>query len=548
MKRSVHAMEGKLFDVVVIGGGINGTGVARDSAMRGLNVALIDKGDFGRGTTSRSTRLAHGGLRYLEMFDFALVREGLRERELLLKNAPHLVSPVPFITPVYNGSRRGPTMIKIGMRLYDFLSYDKSVPSYRWHSKESVSRLEPGLHTDGLIGGALYYDARIDLPERLCIENIQSAHQHGAEAANYVEMISVNESSQGEYMEVRVKDLLTGESHTINGRVVVNATGPWSDQLGLPGVDRVLRTTKGVHIVVPKLTDHAIVMLAGRDGRLFFCIPWMGYSLIGTTDTDYEGNPGEARAEYDDVTYLVTETKRFFPDASIEPIYSTMAGVRPLVRQRGRKVSESAVSRKHIIMDSCPEKGYGIVSVSGGKLTNFRSVCEEVTNQVCEKLGKKIKGRTRFVPMYGGDIKSVDESLVYFKKEFNDLNLPDDAILNIVKLYGSRGSEILNKCRNNPELTRPLADGMPHIMAQVNYGVAEEMVRTSADFLMRRTGIGFLPGNGRDAYVQVAHYLSERFGWDKDQVTRDRDRFEAELELLATLKSEQDTTTNHSYM
>lgn len=519
-----------LFDVLVIGGGINGSGVARDAAQRGLKVALIERNDFGWGTTARSTRLAHGGLRYLEMFDFALVRESLRERERLLRNAPHLVHPLPFLTPVYQESRRGPAMIKLGMALYDLLSYDKSLPRYRWYGREGLLQLEPGLAAEGLMGGALYYDAQIDYPERLCIENVLCAARSGALAANYVEMETVREAAGSNHMEVTVRDRITDEESRLRTRIVVNATGPWSDRLNLPGSE-TLRTTKGVHLLVPKMTDHAMVMLAQKDGRLFFSIPWRGYSLIGTTDTDFTGDPGEARADAHDLHYLVTETQHYFPNVPCEPIYLSMAGVRPLVRQEG-SASESAVSRKHKMTDSHPGAACGVVSVMGGKLTNYRFVAEEVTDLLCKKLGLRKKCRTVSEPLFGGDIPSVEEAVDRMQRSYGKLGLPPETIPNLVQLYGSRTRAILDMCRANPELARPLDDDAPDILAQVAYGVSEEMVVESADLILRRSGVGLRPGRGRSAYARVSAYLGASMGWSAQDAARDRENFERQVDLL----------------
>lgn len=539
MERDPNKLAETELDVLVIGGGITGAGVARDAALRGLRVGLVEMRDFGWGTTARSTRLAHGGLRYLEMFHFGLVRESLRERELLLKQAPHLVRPLPFLVPVYRTTRRGPLAIRLGMRIYDLLSYDKSLPTFRWYRRDELLRMEPNLTGSDLLGGALYFDAQIVLPERLCLENVQSAVHDGALVANYVaaEAIEVEEAPQDDAsadqgrVHVMLRDLLSGDQFAVTARVVVNATGPWSDQLGVSGAPQ-LRTTKGAHLLVPKLTEHAIVMLAERDGRIFFVIPWQEYSLIGTTDTDFEGDPGTAKADEVDVRYLIEETRRYFPHATIDPVYVTMAGVRPLLKQEGVD-HPSSVSREHKIVDSHPGASYGILSVLGGKLTTYRSMAAEAVDQLARKLGNNAPSRTRDLPVYGGDFASMDALVDALRKASGTLGLSEVTLRRIAQVYGSQGHRIVALCHKDPRLARPIVDGAPDILAQVVYGVQAEMVRRSSDFIMRRTGIGLGQGTGEAAYPAVAALLREHLRWDDEETAQDRQDFERHCELLA---------------
>ncbi len=562
-------MENTTFDVVIIGGGINGAAAARDAAQRGLSVALVEKHDFGWGTTAASTRLIHGGLRYLELMDFGLVREALREREVLLRQAPHLVRPLPFVAPVYRNARRGPFTIKVGMILYDLLSYDKSMPKHKWHRREKLLELEPKLNPDGLRGGAIYYDAQVSYPERLCIEHAREAAQLGAKLANYAEVVSIERTATGgggdgqgagaqashqgsaggrgasgravmraggaqqpEYV-VWVKDRINGTRHALKGRIVLNAAGPWADSVPMPSPS--LRKTKGVHLVVPSFTNHAIVQIAQSDGRVFFVIPWEGYSLVGTTDTDYQGDPGEAKANDDDLNYLLRETQRHFPGVKLDPVYLTMAGVRPLVMAKGAK-SESQVSRKHLVTDSNPGMAYGVVSILGGKITNHRATVEEAVDVVCKKLGVDARCRTRETPFIGGAFErgvTVRMAAEAWAKEYASVGVSSKTVHRLAEVYGTQAPNILELCARNPKLARPLCDGRPEIAAQVVFAAEHEMCLRTSDFLLRRSGMGLLP-YGLEAEEAVRKVLSEIGAWDAKQVEEDRLQSAFEASRLAT--------------
>jgi glycerol-3-phosphate dehydrogenase len=314
-------MSGRSYDLLVVGGGIIGCGIARDAALRGLRVALAERDDLGSGTTSRSTRLIHGGLRYLELFDFGLVREDLRERETLMRIAPHLVRPLPFVVPMYRFSPYQRVRLKLGMVLYDLLSYDKSLPSHRFLSRAETLAAEPNLDPTGLQGAARYLDAQVEFPERLCLENALDAADHGAIVRNYtqVERFVIE---AGRVVGAELCDTRNGERAAIRARLTLNVTGPWLDRTLAdirPSAPPLLRTTRGVHLVTRKLASNGVGLFSS-DGRFLLIVPWRGLSLIGTTDTDEPDPPESSRAEVDDIRYLVEETRRAFPGlASLNP-------------------------------------------------------------------------------------------------------------------------------------------------------------------------------------------------------------------------------------
>lgn len=397
--RTLADLSSGAFDVAIIGGGIIGAGIARDLALRGARVALVEKGDFGSGTTSGSTRLIHGGLRYLEMLDFGLVRMDLREREILLRIAPHLVAPLEFRIPFVNQSAWFRAKMRVGLLLYDALSYDRSLPGHRFLDNTETLADEPALTRDGLHGAGSYFDAQVRMPERLCLENLIDAVAHGAVVKNYCEVQSATLAG-GRLDSLRVRDVESGEESDLRAKVFVNATGAWFDRVqslvsGAPS--RRLRTTKGIHLTCAPMVNKANVLFSPLDGRLFFVIPLLGKTWIGTTDTDYPDDPTNVRAESDDVEYLLRSVEPFFPAVRSLPIYSTNAGVRALVRQEG---SESSVSRVHRIEETQP----GMFSVLGGKITGYRAIAQEASDAVAACLGISAACRTASEPLPGGGV------------------------------------------------------------------------------------------------------------------------------------------------
>jgi len=372
---------GTTFDIAIIGGGIIGCGIARDAALRGLSVALFEQHDYGSGTTSGSSRLIHGGLRYLEMFDFGLVRMDLRERETLLRIAPHLVKPLEFLVPFYGTSWFYRAKMRAGMILYDLLSHGKTLPNHRMLSAKEVLKAEPLLKAEGLRGAACYFDAQVESPERLAVENITGARDHGARTFNYAAVEGALQQD-GRITGVRVRDRLEDSVIDVKAKVVVNASGPWFDRVAshlVPGSQPRVRTTKGVHLACAHPPNRAVVLFSPVDRRLFFVIPLRGFAWVSTTDTDFRNDPSEACASAEDVDYLMRSASAYIPVLNDAPVFWTNAGIRALVSQGG---SESSVSRAHKI-----ESRPGLVSVLGGKITGYRAIAEEATDAVEGQLG-----------------------------------------------------------------------------------------------------------------------------------------------------------------
>ncbi|MGH2413762.1 MAG: FAD-dependent oxidoreductase, partial [Microcystaceae cyanobacterium] len=384
------------YDLIVIGGGINGAGVVRDAALRGLKVILIEKGDFCSGTTSWSTRLIHGGLRYLEYFAGALVRESLHEREILLHTAPHLVKPLLLTIPIYSDRSRPYWKIQVGMCLYDVLSYDKTLPSHRMLSQQQLRQIFCSIDPENLLGGAQYYDAQVAYVERLVLENILSAEAAGATVLNYVEVMQLNREGE-RITSLTCRNCLTGEAFTVRGRedaVIVNTSGPWVDEVlsrgrqngsAAPiGGERKIGGTKGSHLLVAPFSGapqaSALYVEAKSDSRPFFIVPWLGMLLIGTTDIHHTGKLDEIKAGNEEIDYLLSETNKIMPTARLsrEDVKFTYSGVRPLPNSESQK--PGSITRRHRIYDHSSEGITNLISLIGGKITTYRQVGQEIVD------------------------------------------------------------------------------------------------------------------------------------------------------------------------
>lgn len=530
-------LAGEQFDVIVIGGGIIGAGIARDAALRGLRVALFEKRDFGSGTTSGSTRLIHGGLRYLEMLDFRLVRMDLRERETLLRIAPHLVGPLEFVIPFYRSSFFYRCKMKMGMTLYDFLSYDKSLPRHHFLTAAELKKIEPNLRQQGLQGAAVYFDAQANSPERLCLENIIDAHEHGAQTFNYCEVTEA--ARTGDTIDgVHVRDLLSDDHSevTVKGRIVINASGPWFDRVAtgltndsgsaMPSREQI-RTTKGIHIACPPVTSRAFVVFSRVDGRLMFLIPWLGHSWIGTTDTDFTDDPATVNATAKDVDYMLRSVSEYFPTLDTARIYFSNAGVRALVKEEG---SESSVSRMHRISDGARSGAENLISVLGGKITGYRAIAEEAVDVACSKMNVDTACVTARNPLPGArnDQKSTDVS---------NARLEDQTVAHLVSLYGNRSSEVIQLASSHECLREPLSPHTPDIAAQVIFAARTEQCARLVDFLLRRTLLGFSQDQGQSAATRVASLLAQELAWTPERINAELQLYQEHIALTQAFRA-----------
>jgi glycerol-3-phosphate dehydrogenase len=503
------------FDLIIIGAGINGAGIARDASMRGLRVLLLDKGDIASGTSSASTRLIHGGLRYLEHAEFGLVRESLRERETLLKIAPHLVRPIPILIPIYKNGSRGRTVIHGGLIAYDLLSFDKTLPGHRMLSPAETLEQAPGLNPADLVGSAIYYDCQVEFAERLVLENVLSAKEHGAEILTYSRATKIENG--------RVEFIRKGSerSEFAKARVVLNAAGPWVDQVlydSGASSDRLIGGTKGSHIIVQSFRgapSMAVYIEAESDKRPFFVIPWNQQYLIGTTDVRFEDNPDEVRGELWEVDYLLRETNHVFASAQLKrkDVCYVYSGVRPL--PFSKEVDEQRITRRHFIRQH--SVNHNLFSILGGKLTTYRNLSEECVDLVFKKLGKRSpRCRTSEIPLPG----AVDLSTVGRESEWTS-HFPRVVTERLLAVYGSRTKQLIQLCNGRQDLSMPFNKKRDALSAEVIFSFESEMATTLCDCLLRRTMIGMNSERGVGDDEAAAQIARRVLGWSEQKAEQE---------------------------
>ena len=518
------------FDVIIIGAGINGAGVARDAAMRGLKVLLLDKGDISNGTTQWSTRLIHGGLRYLQYYEFFLVRESLKDREELLRLAPHLVKPLGFLVPVYDYMSRGKLIIQAGMIAYDALSYDKSLERHHIYDREQTLKRYPGLNPEGLKGAAFYYDGQVEYAERISVENAISAHEHGAIVLTYtkVDRILVED---GRATGVEFEDLLGGGRYSVHAPVTLNMAGPWVDEV-LAGMnrseERMIGGTKGSHLIVdpfPGAPQTALYVEAQEDGRPYFIVPWNGRYMIGTTDIRYEDDLDYVEASEEEINYMVEETNRVIPEANLtrDDVLFTYSGVRPLPYQP--EGAEGGVTRRHLLYDHAEKdpKIDGLISTIGGKLSTYPTLAREMVDEIYKKLGRKApKSHTDEVPLPGGATGDFESFAARFKATSG---LTEELAERLLKVYGVRAPEVLEEAGDDRSLRVPLSPSATVetglLGAEVLYAFRHEMAQTLSDVLLRRTMVGLGPRVALDVDEAAVQVAVRHLGWSQERADRE---------------------------
>jgi glycerol-3-phosphate dehydrogenase len=536
------------YDLVVIGGGITGAGIARDAALRGMKVGLFEKADFASGTSSKSSKLIHGGLRYLEHGEIRLVFESVSERSVQMRVAPHLVRPLPFLIPIYKGVRPGFEIMNVGLWIYDSLALFRVPRVHKaFRGTAAALALEPQLRPAGLRGAFEYYDCATD-DARLVLENALDAIALGAECHSYTEVVRF-ERDGARITGVAVRDRLTGKEWSVTARAVILAAGAWTDEMirrfELPIARPLLRRTKGVHIVLPRERlplARAITLISPVDGRVMFALPWRERSVLGTTDTDYDGTADDVAADADDVKYLCDSGNGYFPGANLAPsdVIATWAGLRPLIAPPPKTeegVDESSVSREHEVFTR-PD---GLVIIAGGKLTTYRRMAREAVGKTLDLLREmgdepvNQKETTKHRPLPGAvglDSANLEGVAAIGRRLMADYKLDVDTATHLCGVYGARAPELGAAIAADRTLGQRLDPELPYVWAEISFAARHDLARTVEDVLARRVPLLLVSRDqGLGVCEQVAGVLARVHGWDAAALARQIEEYRAEVAL-----------------
>jgi glycerol-3-phosphate dehydrogenase len=523
------------FDVLVIGGGVTGVGAALDAASRGLKVALVEASDIASGTSSRSSKLIHGGLRYLEQYDFKLVREALHERELMVSSlAPHLVKPLAFLYPLHEKVRER-TYVGAGLALYDALrGFQRALPGHKHISQKKIAEIAPSLRPDLVTGAIKYFDAQVD-DARHTMMIARTAVRHGAVVATGVKVESLVKEGK-RVLGVKARDIESGKLITIKATATVMCAGIWSDELhdsfGLKAGYNVTMS-KGVHIVLPKSaikSKEGIILKTAIS--VLFLIPWADKWLVGTTDTPYTGDRREPLAERADVEYIINEANKVLkPKLKIEDVIGVYAGLRPLVANK-KDSTTTKLSREHTVDRSAP----GFVSIAGGKYTTYRVMGKDVIDLAGVELRRIIaESVTEKLPIVGAD--GYFALMQQAERIAEQSGLSTESVIHLLNRYGSLISEVLEVIEGDPKLAKPLTKDLPYLKAEIYYAASHEGARSVDDVMSRRTRLAFeAPNSAMDLAGDVAAIIARVLGWTpkqkKDSVNAYLDIAEREIESI----------------
>ncbi|ADC50293.1 aerobic glycerol-3-phosphate dehydrogenase [Alkalihalophilus pseudofirmus OF4] len=538
-KRSayVNELKTKELDLLVIGGGITGAGIALDGASRGLKIGLIEMQDFAAGTSSRSTKLVHGGLRYLKQLEVKLVAEVGKERAIVYENAPHVTSPEWMLLPIFKNGTFGKFSTSFGLNVYDRLADVRKDERRHMLNKKTTLQREPLLRKDKLKGGGLYVEYRTD-DARLTLEILKEAVRRGTVAVNYMKVESFLYEN-GKAVGVVMVDQFTGEAHKVFAKVIVNAAGPWVDTLreqDRSKSGKQLKLSKGVHLVI----DHARFPLSQavyfdteKDGRMIFAIPRDGKTYVGTTDTYYEADIAHPRMTIADRDYILEAANFMFPSLHLTPedVESSWTGLRPLIYEEGKSASE--VSRKDEVFTS----DSGLLSIAGGKLTGYRKMAERVVDDVCKKLSIKAVCQTDSITLSGGHVGGIDQFQAFLEQQTREgvrLGLSESTAYSLSKLYGSNVTKVYACFRQTKRHAE--AFHLPkELLAQLRYGIEEEMVATPLDFFNRRTGALFFNIHWVIKHKEaVLRYMKSVFEWSEEEAAMHEEELNREIYYART--------------
>lgn len=523
-QEAIERLRREPFDLLVIGGGITGAGIARDAALRGIKVALVEKGDFASGTSSKTARMIHGGLRYLYLFQLGLVRQSVKERDMLYRLAPRLVRPTPFTHPTYRGSRTNYLVMAIGLWFYDLLALFHNYKRHRMLSPTALKQAEPQVKRDGVTGAAHYYDYTAD-DARLTLAVIRRAHEQGAQVANYVQVTELVKQT-GQVTGAMVRDVRTGDEFQIEAKVVVNATGVWSDaiqHLDDPNYHDQIVANRGTHVVFSRQRlqiNEAVSFMAIDGKRAMYAVPWGNTCIVGTTDVNHNGSLDDVLASPEEVAFIVESANNVFAGANLThtDIIATYAGVRPLLESDEK--SAYMASREHKITAS----DSGLLSVAGGKLTTHRQMARDTVDRVVATLKRRF-GITGLRPCQTSHAPIARETLDLTAAQWAALceqsGLERAAIERLFRRYGPGYTGILTSIQSRPDLGDLLVPGLPYLRAEVVYVVQHEMALMLGDLMLRRLRIFYeIEGQGVAAAPQIAALMGECLGWDAAEVER----------------------------
>lgn len=536
-KKDLELLVKHEFDILIVGGGITGAGIAWDAAMRGLKVAVIDKEDFGAGTSSGSSKLVHAGMRYLAYLEFNLVKHASKERMWMFRALPHITEPIPFLIPVFKKGKNTFVRMLLAGTLYDILSGFKNTDKSAFLSKEKTLEKIPNLRSNTLKRSLFYWDGIMD-DARVTLETILSAREYGAITVNHVKadsFIKETNSELGEIVKgVTAIDTLSDEKITIKAKIVINATGPWTDQvIGILGDEsKLLRTTKGIHIVTKKLFDsNTVVVIVTDDRREMFVIPFRKkYTLIGTTDTDYRDKFDHVAVTQEDIDYVISAVNNDFPNSiTKDDVISAYSGIRPLILSPKAK-SETKTSRWFEIIETRPN----LLTVTGGKYTIFRFMAEKSVNKCLEILDLNKKDypcKTEKSQLHGG--QGITYIFDYLRKHVPPLmkkyDLDFEVVDHIVHTYGTAHTTIFDLIDKNEKLKERIAEDRPHILAEIIYIVENEMCQTLSDFLLRRTQLQLIENQALDCVEKVAKEMGKILGWDNKRQKEEIENYKKDL-------------------
>lgn len=528
LKRYIEERTPGRFNLIITGGGITGAAVAYIAAARGLSVALFEKSDYGGATSAATSKLIHGGLRYLANMEFRLVRESLRERRILGNIAPNFVYPLPFVLPNYKKWKGNIWKILIGMYLYDLLSYDKKdtwdkskrLQNHRLISFRKTIRLEPNLKKNKLRNSIYFFDYQSIFPERLTLAFIKSASEYGAKVSNYTPVTGFKYDSGNRITGVEVKDLLSGDIKNIYADLIINCGGTWADKILNLAAGKDLPTHKvkrseGIHIITKKIAGNHVVSIQREDGGHMMIMPWRDHSLIGTTDKEYNGDPDEYHVSSESIDeVIIAVNKNFGQKICLSDIKHAYGGLRPLVDDQTKESYQT--SRKYEVYDNATDGIEGMITVEGGKFTTSRSLAREVLNMISRKLNRPLSDPVSDnLYLSGCEIRDMKQFLI--KQHLNYTDFSKLTVEYVSRNYGTDSTVVFQIARDDPRYAEIIShDG--EILAEVVYAIKYESAKTLRDIMLRRTGTGTLGNPGKDIIKKITDVAAEMLHWDKNKI------------------------------